>query len=348
MVMLTFDDVVIIPQYSEIRSRKECDTVSQFGKFKLQIPIIASPMETVTGPEMCNRMQDLGCLGIMHRFMSIKEQVLAINQIKWGPRAAAVGVNDYKRIDALMEDCELEVIDIDVAHGHHKKVQETIAYIKNNYPECHIMAGAIGTRQAARDLAIWGADSIRVGVGGGSLCETRIRTGVGVPMISSLKQARLGVLGAGLDANGVSLVADGGIRYPGDMAKALAVGAHAVILGSLLAGTKETPQPISKRGSWPNEVLYKRYAGAASLEAKSNDGQISTVTGDIKYVEGNSKIIPYKGKAKRIVMDMREGLQSAMSYVGAKTVEEFKQRANIERVSPASVIEARPHLLEEK
>ena len=339
MTFLTFDDVAILPQYSEISSRQECDTSIKFSSFTLDIPIISSPMETVTGPEMCDRMLELGCLGIMHRFMSIAEQVSALSC------AAAVGVNDYKRIDALIT-AGAKIIDIDVAHGHHKKVQETIKYIKDNYPECHIMAGAIGTRQAARDLAIWGADSIRVGVGGGSLCETRIRTGVGVPMISSLTQARLGVLDAGLDANGISLVADGGIRYPGDMAKALAVGADAVILGSLLAGTKETPQPISKRGVWPNEELYKRYAGAASLESKSNGGLISTVTGDIKYVEGNSKIIPYKGKAKRIIMDMREGLQSAMSYVGAKTIEEFKQRAIWERVSPASVIEARPHLLE--
>lgn len=331
----TFDDVTIVPRYSNIKSRSDCDTSTYIGDIKLDIPIISSPMETVTGKNMCIRMKKLGGLGILHRFMPSHEQaaICRLNSID----AAAIGVNDERRI-ALLAGEEIKIFDIDVAHGHHERVKETIQFIRENF-DAHIMAGAVATYEAAHDLANWGVDSIRVGVGGGSVCETRIRAGIGVPMVSSI----IDCVNA-LDGTNVSLIADGGIRTPGDMAKALALGANGVILGSLLAGTKETPQPISKRGMWPNEQLYKRYAGAASLESKSG-GEICTTTGELKYVEGNSKIISYKGKVKRIIMDLKEGLQSAMSYVGATNLAEFEAFSEIRVVTPAGVVEAQAHLL---
>jgi len=333
---LTFDDVTIVPQYSEIISRSLCDTSTKVGDLELKIPIISSPMETVTGSEMCIRLKKLGCLGIMHRFMPAHQQAAACYKHKI--YAAAVGTNDEKRI-ALLIDAGVKIIDIDVAHGHHLNVKRTIEFIRENFA-CHIMAGAVATFTATQDLIRWGADSVRVGVGGGSLCETRIRTGVGVPMISSLTECSAAARG-----KNVAIIADGGIRYPGDLAKAIAAGADAVILGSLLAGTKETPHTISKRGIWPNEQLYKRYSGASSLESKSEEGTICTTTGDIKYVEGNSIIIPYKGKVKRIIMDMKEGLQSAMSYVGAINIEQFKTNNDLRKVTAAGTIEAQPHLM---
>jgi len=335
---LTFDDVTIVPKYSDIKSRKECDTTSHVSDIILDIPIISSPMETVTGREMCVRLQELGCLGILHRFMEAEKQAILMLSLSDRLKAAAVGVNDKERIDLLIEN-GIHIIDIDVAHGHHKNVKETIEYIRE-YPNIMIMAGAVATYEATRALMEWGADIIRVGVGGGSLCETRIRTGIGVPMITSLQDCYLAT-----KDTAVAIIADGGIRYPGDMAKAIAAGADAVILGSLLAGTKESPYAISKRGTWPNEQLYKRYAGAASLESKSDGGKLCTTTGDIKYVEGNSITIPYKGKVKRIIMDMKEGLQSAMSYVGAKNIIDFRELAKFYEISAAGTIEAQSHLM---
>ena len=224
------------------------------------------------------------------------------------------------------------VLLIDVAHGHHKLVKEAMRRIKNE-TNVEVIAGSIATKAAAKHLIEWGADALRVGIGNGSLCETRIRTGVGVPQVSAL----IDVCSVA-DNHSVPVIADGGIRYVGDVAKSLGLGASSVMVGSLFSGTKETPGEIIKQGEWPNERLYKKYRGSASLDSKSDRGESNNV-------EGNSKIIEYKGKVIRIISDIRDGLRSAFSYVGASDVLDFQSKCEFVRVTSNGTIEAKPHLL---
>jgi IMP dehydrogenase len=183
-------------------------------------------------------------------------------------------------------------------------------------------------------LCDWGVDAIRVGIGNGSLRETRIRTGIGIPQVTALVDC-IKVA----DGYNIPVIADGGIRIIGDIAKALALGADSVMLGSLLSGTKETPGDIQRTGTWPNEELFKRYRGSASLETKMEHNL------DEKNVEGNSKLVPYKGKIKRIIDDINDGLTSSMSYVNAMNLSEFRANSEFVKVTQNGVVEAKPHLL---
>ena len=172
-----------------------------------------------------------------------------------------------------------------------------------------------------------------MGVGNGSLCETRIRTGVGLPQVSALLDC---VTVA--DSYDVPIIADGGIRNVGDVCKGLGCGADTIMVGSLLSGTKESPGSIEKKGQWPNEQLFKKYRGSASLDSKSDRGED-------KNVEGNHKVIPYKGKVKRILHDIRDGISSSCSYVGASNLEEYRSLVEFVEVTKAGQVEAQPHLL---
>jgi IMP dehydrogenase len=312
-------------------------------------------MDTVTGGEMALRMMQLGGVGCINRFLSVEEQVSAVNMVQIEKRkmmndylppgtpklinfkypiCASIGVNDsIVRLDKLVK-AGVNIILIDVAHGNTKLMKDAIKRIKETYVSVDIIAGNVATAEGAKNLCEWGADAIRVGIGNGSLCETRIRTGVGVPQVTALIDT-IKIA----DEYGVPVIADGGIRMVGDVAKALALGADSVMLGSFLAGTKETPGTISKSGVFPNEQLYKRYRGSASLETKMEHNLSE------KNVEGNSKLVPYKGKIKRILDEMTYGLSSAMSYVGAYNIEEFRVQSTFVRVTQNGMIEAKPHLL---
>ena len=333
---LTFDDVSIVPKYSDILHRKDCNTMTKVTKnIYLEIPIVSSPMDTITEFDMAWSMAQLGGVGVIHRFMSIEKQVEIMRSFVSMTVGAAIGATgDYiERAQALVEG-SCKIILIDVAHGHHLLVKDTIGRLKNevsgNYD---IVAGNIATRDAAQFLCEAGADAVRVGVGSGSLCSTRIQTGVGIPMVSAI----CNVVDV-CDSYGVSVIADGGIRTPGDVAKALAAGADCVMLGNLLSGTKETPGSITKTGIWPNEILQKKYRGSASLEAKSDRGETHNV-------EGYSTTIPYKGKVKRIINDILDGLKSSMSYIGASTLEEFQSLTEFVRVTNSGINEAKPYLI---
>ena len=333
---LTYDDVNIVPKYSKLESRGDVDLTSRLTKnIELQIPIVSSPMDTVTEFEMAWAISHLGGIGFIHRFMDIERQselVASLGTLKVG---AAVGVTgDYlERAKELVKN-GCNVLLIDVAHGHHILVKKAIEEFKNEFGEnVEVIGGSIATKEAATDLCEWGADALRVGVGNGSLCETRIRTGVGLPQVTAL----LDVCPVADEYN-VPVIADGGVRYVGDICKGLACGADTVMLGSLLSGTKETPGDITKVGEWPNEKLYKKYRGSASIDSKIDRGEYNNV-------EGNSKIIPYKGKVKRIISDIRDGLSSACSYVGVRNILDYQASCELIEVTRAGQIEAKPHLL---
>ena len=391
---LTYDDINIVPKYSELKSRGDVKLNTRFTKnTELTIPIVSSPMDTVTGLDMAKEMLEWGGVGVIHRFQSIEEQSKMMKSVwkvwdsyfdigngqtldecydewyesikhwnhppeksdfedlqerlewrermllddgvwKKRPLCAAIGVKgDYlERAQELIKN-GCNVLLIDVAHGHHKLVGEAIEKIKQNLSRVEVVAGSVATGEACEYLCEKGADSIRVGIGNGSLCETRIRTGVGIPQVTALIDCV-----AVADTYNTPVIADGGVRDIGDVCKGLACGADSVMLGSLLSGTKESPGEIEKVGKWPNEQLYKKYRGSASLDSKKSRGSN-------KNVEGNHKVIPYKGKVKRVIGDIQEGIRSSFSYVGANNISEYHSKIELIEVTRAGNLEGKPHLL---
>ncbi len=378
---LTYDDVNIVPKYSELESRNDVDLTSRLTKnIELNVPLISSPMDTITEYEMAYMMWNHGGVGFIHRFMEIETQAKMVSELKseiesswvgtkhlyenldeeientnskvqirilesmkgtkaWfenSPLGAAIGVTgDYLERAQELVSSGCNVILLDIAHGHHKLVKEGLRRLKNEVNgKFEIIAGCVATALGAKDLCEWGADGLRVGIGNGSLCETRIRTGVGIPQVTALLDC---VTAA--DTYNCPTIADGGVRYIGDVCKGLACGADSVMLGSLLSGTKETPGDISKVGKWPNEQLFKKYRGSASFDSKIDRGESENV-------EGNSRLIPYKGKVRRIMGDIKEGIKSSCSYVGATNLDEFRSLAEFIKVTEAGQVEAKAHLLD--
>ena len=337
----TYDDIQIIPTYSEVQSRSECSLKTKFTKnYTIDIPIVTSPMDTVTEVDMAITIGNYGGVGVVHRFMNIETQSNTAREIAKQQKvvSAAIGATgDFKERASELVSAGVHVLLIDVAHGNTKQVKDAITWCKENLPtHIDVIAGNTATYEGARNLALWGADGIRVGIGNGSLCETRIRTGIGIPQVTALIDSIRGVEESGID---VPIIADGGIKMTGDVAKALSLGADSVMLGSLLAGTRESPGEIQRMGMWPNEQLFKKYRGSASAETKKAHGM------EEKNVEGNSKLIPYKGKVQRIINDINDGVRSAMSYVNATTIREFQAKSEHVLITQNGLIEAKPHLL---
>ena len=350
---LTYDDINIKPAYSEVLARSNIKLTTKFTKnTEITIPIVSTPMDTITEADMAIEMGRLGGVGVIHRFNTIEQQVEMISNVskslhdisieeakKYGftstPICAAVGVTeDYleRAKELVFNGCN--VILIDVAHGHHKLVKKAVEEFRNEFGRnVEIIGGCIATKEATKDLCEWGVDGLRVGVGNGSLCETRIRTGVGLPQVTAL----LDVCSVA-DGYDVPVIADGGIRNVGDVCKGLGCGADTIMVGSLLSGTKESPGSIEKIGEWPNEQLFKKYRGSASLDSKLDRGED-------KNVEGNHKVIPYKGKVKRIIGDIEDGIRSSCSYVGASNLEEYRSLVEFVEVTRAGQVEAQPYLL---
>ncbi len=338
---LTFDDISLVPNFSDIKSRSLCLTKTRLtNKIALDVPVVSAPMSTVTGINMAIALGKLGGMGFLHRFCPIEEQCMAVsackaNEVKIGSSVGVTG--NYLEDAKKLHNCGTDAILIDVAHGHHELVRNAISEIKKNIKDVEIIAGNVVTYDAVVDLAAWGADAIRVGVGNGSLCETRIRTGVGIPQASALEHCA-----EASRKYGVPIIADGGIRTPGDLCKALALGASTVMLGSLLAGTAESPGEVVKHGVFPDFTYYKKYQGSASLDSKSHRNEKGN------YIEGNSTLIPVKGRVADIVEELMDGLRSCMSYVGSETIEKLHDRASFVKITQAGSIEAYPHLLLKK
>ncbi|PIU01339.1 MAG: guanosine monophosphate reductase [Bdellovibrionales bacterium CG10_big_fil_rev_8_21_14_0_10_45_34] len=327
----SFDDVLLVPCRSEVRSRKDPDLSTQLTpRFRLKTPLISANMDTVTETNMAIAMAKLGGLGILHRFLSIDHQVEQYKSVRDAgfDCGASIGVSgDYKeRLKALI-DSGCSLITIDIAHGHSETMMQTISYIKSEYPEVEIIAGNVATEEAAQDLIEAGANSIKVGIGPGSMCTTRIITGCGVPQLTAI------ALCAEVCAkSGVSLIADGGIKTSGDIVKALAAGADLVMLGSLLSGTIETPGEI-KSGR-------KAYRGMASKAAQvSWRGELP----EGMAAEGEATSVAIKGHVSDVVSELCGGIRSGMSYLNAVTLKEIAERARFIEMTVSGFKESTAH-----
>ncbi len=333
MTSISFDDVLLVPQYSDIESRKVLTTSNKLGSIGLGLPIISSPMDTVTEVHMARAVDNHGGLGIVHRYNSIDEQATMVRELSASickNIGAAIGVTgDFLERAQELVGSGANVICIDVAHGHHSMTREALRALKLTLGQpVHIMAGNVATGKGACDLAEWGADSVRVGVGGGSICSTRLVSGHGVPTFQSVMDC----VDAGCP---IPIIADGGMKTSGDIVKALAAGADFVMLGSMLAGTDQSPGQVFDAG----DKKYKVYRGMASSEAQVNwRGKTSTP-------EGISTTIPYKGDVNNILADIKGGIQSGMSYSGARTINDLQAKAQFIRQTPAGQAESYTHIL---
>lgn len=343
--VLSFDDVLMVPQFSKIVSRSEVDTSvianlvhNNYEKtFNFKIPIISSPMSTISEDKMCNALGEKGGFGIIHRYNTIDKQVFLLSKVEnKNVKAAAIGVGgDYKeRLDELYKN-DLQIVCIDVAHGDHFLVKEAIEYIKSKYPKLFIIAGNIATAHAYRRLSEWGAHAVRTSVGSGSICTTRIQTGHGMPTFQAIIDCDNHKCEMVQDEiTPALLIADGGMKNSGDIAKALAAGADFVMLGSMLSGTSEAPGKIIEK----NGKKYKEYNGMASKKAQKD------WKGSYSSIEGVSSFVEYKGHVKPVIDELMQGLKSAMSYSGSRDLREFREDVIFVKQTHSSHIEGTSHI----
>lgn len=331
----TYNDVLIKPKYSEVLSRSDVKLNTRVGKIYLNLPVISSNMKTVTGPKMAFAMSCGGGLGILHRFnttdQAVKEykeffDIVSVKaekgkEYQWPGVSIGVKEEDKKRFDELYM-AGARIFCIDVAHGHHIHVKKMLQYLNTGWGDVQsrlgitIIAGNIATPEAYRDMVAWGADAVKVGIGPSPVCRTRYNTGVGVPQLYALETVYNESIRY---QNPISIIADGGVTHVGDIAKALKF-ADAVMIGSVLAGTSESPGQVFRN---EDGEFYKVYGGSASGENK----------GENRFVEGIIKTVKFKGKVKYILREIEQGLQSAFSYVGALNHQEFQQNCEFEFIS---------------
>ena len=333
---ITFDDVLLIPNYNEFLSRRDVDTRSTdiTGKLSLDIPLMTANMDTITGHEMSNFIAKKGGVGVLHRFMSIEKN---IEEYKKSPTKTFVSVGtsnaEIERFIALL-DTGATFFCVDVAHGHANYVAKMIKEMRaiGGQSNICIMAGNVATQSGAEYLASAGADIIKVGIGPGSVCTTRIKTGFGVPQLSAIQSC------SRVDR---SIVADGGLKNPGDIVKALAFGADFVMVGGMLAGTEPTPgKPELAQTSDGSQKLIKKFRGMASKEAA--DDHLNGLSA-WKTSEGVSVEIPYKDNQEEIVADIVGGLRSGLTYAGAGSIKELQQKVQFVVITQSGRIESMPH-----
>ncbi len=342
---LTFDDVLLLPQYSDVLPSETDISIKLTNKISLRAPFLSSAMDTVTESKMAIAMATEGGIGIIHRNLNIKNQVKEIKKVK-GKKlivGAAVGTNkeDLERARALINSgCDLIVID--TAHGHSQKVLKTLSKLKkinNNIPIC---VGNIATGDAAKRLYNSGADIIKVGIGPGSICTTRMVAGIGVPQISAIMDVK-----KVLRNKKIKIISDGGIKFSGDIAKAIAAGADAIMMGSIFAGTDESPgKKFNLKGK-----IYKQYRGMGSIGAMSSGSANRYFQ---KKFKDKSKFVPegvegrveYKGNVSKIIYQLKGGLRSSMGYIGAKNLKQISKNAKFIKITKAGFYESMVHSVE--
>ncbi|MGE3973835.1 MAG: IMP dehydrogenase [Bdellovibrionales bacterium] len=329
---LTFDDLLITPNKSEIRSRRDPDLKTLFTrKIQIGIPIISANMDTITEADMAISIRSIGGIGILHRFMSIADQaaqVAKVKEAKATPIIASVGVNsDEKERAAALIKAGAEGLTVDIAHGHSIAMIETVKFLKKEYPHIEVIAGNVATPEATKELIEAGADAIKVGIGPGSMCTTRVITGCGVPQVTAIA-----ICAMAAKNTGVPIIADGGIKSSGDIVKALAAGASSVMLGSMLSGTLETPGEV-RQGR-------KQYRGMASRQAQTSwRGGVP----EGMAPEGEATTVAVKGHVRDVILELCGGIRSGMSYISANEVKEIAEKTLFVEMSQAGYFESHAH-----
>ena len=342
---LTFDDVLLLPQYSNVLPSETDVSISLTDKINLKVPFLSSAMDTVTESKMAIAMGKFGGLGVIHRNLSIKKQTNEIIKVKKKKFivAAAVGTNkeDIERAKSLAANgCDLIVID--TAHGHSEKVLKTLSKLKKINKFVPICVGNVATGDAAKRLYNFGADIIKVGIGPGSICTTRMVAGIGVPQISAVMEVK-----KALRNKKIKIISDGGIKFSGDVAKALAAGADAIMMGSIFAGTDESPGKKFKiKGK-----IYKQYRGMGSIGAMSSGSANRYFQKNFKdkskfVPEGVEGRVEYKGNVSKIIYQLKGGLRSSMGYIGAKDLKQISKNAKFIKITKAGFYESMVHSVE--
>lgn len=333
----TFDDVLIRPGASRMEP-KDASLATSVAGISLGVPFLSAAMDRVTESAMAIAIGKLGGLGVIHRNCTVEEQVAMVQAAKAAGVlvAAACGPFHTERAKAL-DDAGCDAIVIDCAHGHNLNVMDSAKKIKKSLKHAKLIFGNIATAEAAKAACTF-ADAVKVGVGPGSICTTRIVSGVGVPQLSAVLE-----VAAVASKKKVAVIADGGIRTSGDIAKALAAGASAVMLGNLFAGADETPGEIVEHDG----QRFKEYRGMGSQAV------IGSASGSERYLTNGRKAVPEgveayvhcKGPVSEIIATLASGVQVGMGYVGARTIREFPKRARFIRITHAAIAESRPHSL---
>ena len=339
---LSYNDVLLTPQYSSISSRSKIDLSTQITpKIKLSLPLISSNMDTVTGVNMAVSIGKLGGLGIIPRFNTPNEQADMVSQVKKTGQlvAAAIGIREgyLDRVQNLI-NAHTDLLVIDVAHGHMQSVISAIQNLKQSFPEMEIVAGNVATCAAAKDLFSAGADCIKVGIGPGAACTTRNMAGSGIPQITAVMESFKAA-----QEFGRTLLCDGGTKNSGDIVKGLAAGANAVVIGNLFAGTDESPGEIITR----DNQKYKQYNGSTSAEEKRKQmerlGHEQLSPDYLIHVEGVSALVPYQGSLNNVIIKLIAGIRSGFSYSGAENINQLHQKAKFVRITPLDIHESNHH-----
>ncbi|MBC7430380.1 MAG: guanosine monophosphate reductase [Bacteriovorax sp.] len=334
---LTFDDVLLVPRYSEVSSRKHPVLKTKITKnYEIDLPVITANMDTITEVEMACAMASLGGIGSLHRFMNEEEQVAMVKKIQaylkeknlTTPIAASIGVKEegMKRADMLI-NAGVQIITLDIAHGDSIMMLETLDYLKKKYPNVDVIAGNVATADGVKRMIERGADAVKVGIGPGSMCTTRIITGHGVPQLTAIALAV-----SVASKHNIPVIADGGLKNSGDIVKALSAGASSVMVGSLVSGTLETPGDL-KGG-------MKQYRGMASKAA-----QVSW-RGDMPQgmaAEGESTMIPSKGPVSHVINELMGGLRSGMTYIGVDNIKAMQDTTLFMQMTASGMSESKPH-----
>ena len=342
---LTFDDVLLLPKYSNVLPANTNIQLQLTKKILLKVPFLSSAMDTVTESNMAIAIALEGGMGVIHRNLEIKKQSYEVRKVKNKKLyvGAAVGTNleDLDRAKSLISS-GVDLIVIDTAHGHSEKVLKILSKIKKISKEIPICVGNIATKEAAIKLYNSGADIIKVGIGPGSICTTRMVAGIGVPQISAIMEVK-----KALYKKKIKIISDGGIKFSGDIAKALAAGADAIMMGSIFAGTDESPGKKFKiKGK-----LYKQYRGMGSIGAMSagsaNRYFQKNFKDKSKFVpEGVEGRVEYKGKVSKIIYQLQGGLRSSMGYIGAKNLKDINKKAKFIKITKAGFYESMVHSVE--
>jgi len=325
MKALSFSDILIVPQYSEVESRSDVLVSADLhNDLVVGLPVISANMKHITGPKMAMGMRECGGLGILHRYNTIEDAVSEFKSVTC-QCGVSIGVKelDKERFDSL-HVAGARIFCIDVAHGHHVLVKKMLKWLKDSGTKDQIIiAGNIATKEAALDLQEWGADILKVGIGPGKICVTRRNVGVGVPQFSAIMDVA--------SVSKVPIISDGGINYSGDVSKAL-IYADAVMVGNYIAGTTETPGKVYRD---ENNTFYKVYGGSSAGENKNANGQ------KVEFVEGIMKTVKFQGHVKYLLKEIKHGLQSAFSYSGASNLKEFQAKVKWVEISEGSRIESK-------